>query len=338
MTADVVRIGFGAGSPEGANSAYLLPERGVLIDPGPPGEAAFETLLSAIDDTGLALEDLEHVLVTHWHVDHAGSAPRIADAADATLWMGSDDAPLVREYATARDRRLDRDAAALRDWGVPDETVEAVVDGDTPSPMPDRTPVSDLHDGDVIAGLEVIDTSGHTRGHVAFHDRIADQGDHESDTYGGETRERDDDRSALFVGDAVLATYTPNVGGGDTRLEDPLSTYRRTLDRLDDRYDPETTTAYPGHGTPLDLDDRIGTIRDHHGERRGNVRDALTERSPDPATPWEIAEDLFGELYGIHAKMGAGEAASHLTDLVATGDARLVDEEPLRYVIDESAE
>ncbi|SDY94994.1 MBL fold metallo-hydrolase [Halopenitus persicus] len=349
MTTDVVRIGFGHGSPEGENSAYLLPDRGVLIDPGPPGDAAFETLLSGIDDAGLAPEDLEHILVTHWHADHAGSAPRIAEVADATLWMSTTDAPLVREYASERDRRLERDAAALREWGVPDETVQAVVAGDTPSPVPDATPVSDLHDGDVVAGLEVLETPGHTLGHVAFHDRA---GTHDArvdgskdGNEGGNGHENEDDRQddhadrdALFVGDAVLATYTPNVGGGDTRLEDPLSTYRRTLDRLANRYHPDSTTAYPGHGTPFALDDRIEVIREHHRDRRRNVVDALAARSPTPATPWEIARDLFGELRGIHAKMGAGEAASHLEDLVTAGDVGLVDEDPLRYAIDDSAE
>ncbi|WP_096391545.1 MBL fold metallo-hydrolase [Halopenitus persicus] len=345
MTTDVVRIGFGHGSPEGENSAYLLPERGVLIDPGPPGDAAFETLLSGIDDAGLDPVDLEHVLVTHWHADHAGSAPRIAEAADATLWMGATDAPLVRAYASERGRRLERDAAALQEWGVPEDTVEAVVAGDSPSPVPDETAVSDLQDGDVVAGLEVIETPGHTLGHVAFHDRADASDDHRPDASDDHGTDADDhredrypDRDALFVGDAVLATYTPNVGGGDTRLEDPLSTYRRTLDRLADRYDPESTTAYPGHGTPLALDDRIEAIREHHRDRRGNVVDVLSARSPAPATPWEIAQDLFGELRGIHAKMGAGEAASHLEALVATGDAELVDDDPLRYAIGESAE
>lgn len=345
------RIAVGEGSPEGTNSAYVLPDRGVVVDPGPPTDVARSNLWSGIGAAGIEIDDIEVVVVTHWHADHAGLAPDLADAANADLYMGAADAPLVSEYASARERRIDRDGRRLATWGVPQSTVERILDGDSPSPMPDTYPVRTLEDGDTVAGLEVVATPGHTAGHVSFLD--ADSG-------------------ALFLGDVVLQRYTPNVGGGDTRVERPLATYLDSLDRLVElarqvngvtkrvdevskqvdgvsRQADEVTkrveeggdlSAYPGHGMELSLRARIDEIRDHHADRTDRVLESVRTRGSsdseasedgDAATPWDVAVDLFGDMQGIHAKMGAGEAASHLTELAASGHVDRVNDSPVAY-------
>ncbi|ELY62184.1 MBL fold metallo-hydrolase [Natronolimnohabitans innermongolicus] len=341
MTRDSVRrIGVGSGSPEGKNSAYLVDER-VVVDPGPPDDDAWADLTDGLERADVSLTDLEAVLVTHWHVDHAGLAPRLADAAGATLAMGAGDAPLVADYGIERERRLERDRETMRYWGVPADAVERVVAGDTPSPMPESISVERLADGDRLAGLEAVATPGHTLGHTAF--------------------ARDD---ALLVGDAVLPTYTPNVGGSDTRTlapesvqsvreggandgaarrTDPLADFLETLDRLADR----SERLLPGHGTSLAAD-RIETVRDHHEERSARVLEVLERRANEPAaraaadtdetadrtgtTPWTIARDLFGDLGGSHVKFGAGEAAAHCRHLERRGLVGRRSTDPVRYV------
>jgi len=72
------------------------------------------TIRLALERAGVTPTSLEYVLVTHWHADHAGLAPRLAEAADATLAMGADDAALVADYARERERRLERDAETMR--------------------------------------------------------------------------------------------------------------------------------------------------------------------------------------------------------------------------------
>ncbi|MDQ2052301.1 MBL fold metallo-hydrolase [Natronolimnohabitans sp. A-GB9] len=323
MTDDSIeRIGVGGGTPEGQNSAYLVDER-VVVDPGPPTDDAWDDLLTGLERADVSPTDLEAVLVSHWHADHAGLAPRLADAATATLAMGTGDAPLVADYATERKRRLERDRETMCRWGVPADLAEAVVAGDTASTMPDTTSVERLADGDRIAGLEAIATPGHTLGHTAF----AYEGD-------------------LLIGDAVLPTYTPNVGGSDTRtlapetnaetvsdpsLEtDPLTAFLETLDRLEDR----SERLLPGHGTAI-ADERIATIRDHHHERTERVLRTLEAHEDDGdrvgATPWQLACDLFDDLEGIHVKFGAGETAAHCRRLERDGVVDRVDTDPYRY-------
>jgi len=123
--------------------------------------------------------------------------------------------------------------------------------------------------------------------------------------------------------------YTPNVGGSDTRTyaDNPLGTYLRTLDRISD-WDVDRT-ARPGHGSTVDLTERIEATRQHHRERVLNVVEATP--TTDPVTPWAVARELFGEMTGIHAKMGAGEAAAHLAYAARLGFLEVVGDLPVTY-------
>ncbi|WP_135822279.1 MBL fold metallo-hydrolase [Halostella litorea] len=299
---DVCRVAVGAGTPEGVNSAYVLPDAGVVVDPGPPGEDAWTALRGGIDDAGLALGDVEHVLVTHWHADHSGLAARLAGAADATLAMHAADAPLVGDYAAERERRLDRDAAALRRWGVPEAVRTRLVERDRPSPVPDEYDVRALSDGDSVAGVELVHTPGHTAGHASF-------------LYDGR----------LLLGDLLLPTYTPNVGGSDTRTDDPLADYLASVDRVAAAHE----RGEPGHGTTMNVREAAENVREHHRERARRVLDALP--ADGGATPWAVAQDLFGEMNGIHAKFGAGEASAHLRRLDALRAVEPCAEDPVAY-------
>jgi len=299
---NVERVAVGTGSPEGTNSAYVVPERGLVVDPGPPGDDAWDDLLAGLQRTTLAFEAVEHVVVTHWHVDHCGLAPRLAAASDATIHMHERDAPFVATYEATHEQRRARDQATLESWGVPEPRVAEVRDSDTPSPLPSETPVEAHTGGDVVAGGTVLHTPGHTKGHIAlsFEDHV-------------------------FVGDTVLPTYTPNVGGSDTRAANPLSSFLASLDLLE-RHDGD---LHPGHGTSLAVPERFEAIREHHRERRRRVREHV--EALDQATPWDVAVELFGEMRGIHVKFGAGEAAAHLADMAASGVVGRVDEDPVRY-------
>ncbi|GAA0511559.1 Glyoxylase, beta-lactamase superfamily II [Halorubrum aquaticum] len=299
---DAVRVAVGTGSPEGVNGAYVLPDAGVVIDPGPPGDEPWAALCAGIDDAGLVLADVDHVLVTHWHADHAGLSTRLAEAADARIAMHAADAPLVASYADERARRLERDADALRRWGVPETVRTALVEADRPSPLPDVYDVRELSDGDVVAGVEALATPGHTAGHAAF-------------AY----------RDTPFLGDLLLPTYTPNVGGSDTRTDDPLAAYLRSVDRVDDAFD----RGEPGHGTTVDVTREAASVREHHRERARRVVDALP--AAGAATPWTVAKQLFGEMAGIHAKFGAGEASAHLRRLEAIGAVERCGDDPVEY-------
>ncbi|WP_345606989.1 MBL fold metallo-hydrolase [Pseudonocardia adelaidensis] len=136
--------------------AYALREgRDVtLVDTGPPGSA--DRIAAALDGWGR----VRRVVLTHYHADHAGSAREVG------AWPG------VEVAAHHTDARVVR-GEAKGEW--PDFTpaergLYAVVGAGLPDPpdVPRARVDLDLDDGDVLDGLEVVWTPGHTPGSIAL--------------------------------------------------------------------------------------------------------------------------------------------------------------------------
>ena len=293
---------------EGLNNVYVLDGTAgggdsnelVLVDAGVALPDVREQLSSGLADLGHDLADVDRVLLTHWHADHAGLAGAIQAESGATIHVHEADAPLVAgdEEGLLEEQRLQREK--FREWGMPEETrvelVEFLEDhGDLGGEPCD---VESFVDGDAFQvngrTLEAVHLPGHAAGLTAFHDAAGDE---------------------AFVGDAVLPKYTPNVGGADVRVEDPLGRYVESLLAL---IDLDPGTAWPGHRDRIDDPaGRAATILRHHVDRTGNVVDALAELGP--STPWEVSAALFGDLHGIHVLHGPGEAFAHLDHLAGAG-------------------
>ncbi len=76
--------------------AVSLPSGGyALVESGPA--VCRPAVLAALDEAGLAPEDLRFVLLTHVHLDHAGAAAALASAAEATVYVHRVGAPHVAD-------------------------------------------------------------------------------------------------------------------------------------------------------------------------------------------------------------------------------------------------
>ncbi len=139
------------------------------------------------ESMGLRWEDVGHVILTHHHPDHQGSLPEVmALAADATAYCGA------------------ADLAAI----------------DSPRP-----PVA-VGTGDTVFGVEIIETPGHTPGHIAVLDRAA---------------------SVLVAGDAMTGG-NGGVGGPNERFTPDTATAIASVGILAGY---EYETIYFGHGEPV---------------------------------------------------------------------------------------
>lgn len=146
-------------------NAYVLANDGrgdaeglTLVDSGTPRSGP--GLVRSIRLMGLDPRAIGDVLLTHWHVDHAGSAARFARSSAAPrVWIGDGD------LAVARDGR--RPPVPSRD----DATVLGRMLARMVGPPPKAPTVKGLADGarlDVAGGIQVIASPGHTAGHVAY--------------------------------------------------------------------------------------------------------------------------------------------------------------------------
>ena len=284
---------------EGANSVYLFdgPET-VLVDTGDWLPESREQLSTALAERGLGFADIDRVFLTHWHGDHVGLAGPIQNAGGATVHVHEADAPLVAGDSEAWARLDERHEDCFEDWRMPEdrrERLRAVLrNRPDPADAPEVTPIQGGDTFTVNGGrLRTVHAPGHAAGLCIYET-------------GGDA----------LTGDALLPRYTPNVGGADVRVEQPLARYLETLERIVDR---DYGRAWPGHRDVIDdPTGRAETILAHHRERAWRVLDVLRRRGP--ADVWTVSADLFGDLEDIHILHGPGEAGAHLTHLRGTGD------------------
>lgn len=304
---------------EGLNNVYVLGAGSgapTLIDTGVATSETRAQLDEGLADAGVAIADIEQILLTHWHGDHAGLAGELQEESGATVRAHAADAPLIGGEESAWDAMDERQRDLLDEWGLPAEPREELLgflDGSLQGTPPTVEPFEDGARFDTPEGtLEALHLPGHAAGLAGF----AFEGT---------------DGRELFSGDALLPHYTPNVGGADVRVERPLANYLDTLAAI---VDAGFARAWPGHRDPID--DPAGRAREiivHHRERTGNVLDVLREHGP--ATAWTVSAHLFGDLSAIHILHGPGEAYAHLEHLSAHGVTertddgyRLLDSEP----------
>lgn len=131
------------GLPPNAINVYLMGD--VLVDAGT--RRAARRVLRQVAGRALAAHAL-----THAHPDHQGASHRVCEERGVPLWCGERDADAAEDGRLAR-RQPDHWVNALseRIWAGP------------PHPVARR-----LREGDEVAGFTVLDTPGHSAGHVSF--------------------------------------------------------------------------------------------------------------------------------------------------------------------------
>ncbi len=157
------RIAEGAWLLALGNANTVLLEDGdglVLVDAGFPGRE--QVVFDALARLGKRPSDLRHLVFTHGHPDHIGSAAAILRASGARTYMHAADAPLAESGGPFRlmtpARGLVQKLAFRMMWD-PQQKIEPfhidqhIADGET---LP------------LAGGLQVIGTPGHDAGQVAL--------------------------------------------------------------------------------------------------------------------------------------------------------------------------
>jgi hydroxyacylglutathione hydrolase len=139
-----------------AINAYVIGD--VLIDAG--GRRHAGRITRALGGRTLSAHAL-----THAHPDHQGASHELCTRLGIPFWVGEGDVDAAETPSLIRQRQPDHPMAKLMD---------SIFTG-SGHPV-DRV----LHEGDEVAGFRVIDTPGHSRGHVALFresDRVLILGD-----------------------------------------------------------------------------------------------------------------------------------------------------------------
>jgi glyoxylase-like metal-dependent hydrolase (beta-lactamase superfamily II) len=182
ITNEVYIVGGGVANAFGLSDdpdchIYLVDggEEMALIDCGMADGDSLERVLSNVRAEGLDPAKITKIVVTHYHMDHAGGAARFRDRLGVDVVAPSGAADALR---TGDERAVALDMAKAAGFYAPDyrfepvEVAREVREGD-------RIPIGNLE-------LEVFDTPGHCDGHASY-------------------LLRGRDSSYLFAGDAVFS-------------------------------------------------------------------------------------------------------------------------------------
>jgi glyoxylase-like metal-dependent hydrolase (beta-lactamase superfamily II) len=143
----------------------------VLIDTGFPRQ--LEQLSAAADSNGIALDRLNRIIITHQDIDHIGNLQDLVEGSPSRIEVS---AHVIEKPYVQGDRRLLRftdEAIASLDQ-LPDHVPESFKKGlkalmlNPPRATVDRVIV----DGERLpwcGGIIVIDTPGHTPGHISLY-------------------------------------------------------------------------------------------------------------------------------------------------------------------------
>jgi glyoxylase-like metal-dependent hydrolase (beta-lactamase superfamily II) len=295
----------------------------VLIDSGWAIPDARLRLEDALRTLGCAFSDIERFLITHAHRDHFTQAITLRREWQTPVSLGAGERATIEILQDRNRRPLDPQLHQLVRYGAA-ALVEQIIASSAEHQPPDRAvwefPDDWLEEGELTLTsgrqLSIVETPGHTRGHVVFHDHVA---------------------GLLFAGDHVLPTITPSIGFEPVLSANPLGDFLGSLARV--RQMPDAMLL-PAHGSVApSVHARIDQLVDHHGRRLDETAAAVAAGAD---TAFEVAGRLrwtrrgrtLDELDQFNQMLAISETGAHLTLLVAQNRiSETLDGEIQRYSV-----
>lgn len=161
------------GKLRGGNVYLLADARLTLVDTGLPGGAA--RVLSFIRNLGRDPGELDYIIITHGHIDHAGGAAELRRLTGARVAAHRDEGVRTEDGTLVLRGDLNRPSGPL---------VQAMSRFGRFEPCPIDVAVSDGGLLPCAGGMRVVHTPGHTRGSISL--MLEESG-------------------ILFVGDAIVS-------------------------------------------------------------------------------------------------------------------------------------
>lgn len=286
----------------GPVNAYLIMGSPlILVDTGVKTDLAFKAMVDGLAEHGVALKDLEVILITHNHVDHIGLLARILEETNAECYAHPYAVKQAQRFEEADEEGREFILNIMREMGAPPGVIRAAnEERDSYKVYGEQVVIGhSVEDGGTAAGL----VGYHVPGHSV------------SDTLFVNAKER-----YAFTGDHLLKKINPNP-----LLRRPMPGQPRAKSLLEYRESLLRTRAldiqcfYPGHG-PIFADHQEvidGILR----RQNGRANKILEMLGSGARTPHELCMQLFPDIKIDHLFLGLSSTVGHLELLEDQGKA-----------------
>ena len=266
-----------------------------LFDAGPKTDEALEAIKFGIKEAGYELSDIDQVVLTHHHPDHAGWVD--AFPTKDILGHGYVDHWLRQEQQFV-DYRLDFYKHHLHVQAVPEPYLSYILEVRSELEMIGRTPLTKtISHGEEVPGhkdLIAYYTPGHAQSHLIFHDKLTNE---------------------VIGGDLLLDKVSSNPlvePPTDLSFERPLSLLQYN-DSLKFIRELNPTKVYTGHGeNVLNASQLVG----ERLARQQNRANKVLEMLQTPKTIFEVTMELFPKVYAKQPGLTLSETLGQLDYLV----------------------
>ncbi|AAK79354.1 glyoxylase-like metal-dependent hydrolase (beta-lactamase superfamily II) [Clostridium acetobutylicum] len=207
-------------------------ENVVLVDTGFPGMSAY--IREAVEKAGVALDKVNKIILTHQDIDHIGSLASIIKESNKKIEVFSHEEEKPYIEGTKTPLKL----VKFQDKANTSDQIRAICEklkiGFEMAKSPVNTTLKDGEKLPFCGGIEVIQTPGHTFGHICLYIEKS---------------------KLLIAGDALGAQ------DGVLMLADPLFDFdsnlsKKSLEKLT-KYDIETVICYHGGLVKGNVNERI---------------------------------------------------------------------------------
>lgn len=281
-----------------------------LFDAGPKTQEAYDAIKWGIHAAGYDLEDVDQVVLTHHHPDHAGWVDAFPKAtilghAYVDQWMRK-----TPEFLQYNDTFF---MNQLIEQGVPEKYIERILKVKGEIELFGTIPLTSfLKEGDEVPGHKGIITY-YTPGHAQSHLIFIEEGTRES-----------------IGGDLLLARSSSNplvespVDGSMVRPKS-LVQYNASLKKLRDL---DVAKIYTGHGEEvMNVSNLVGERLVRQKQRAEKVLNMLTQ----PKTNFEVTTQLFERIYQQQLGLTLSETLGQLDYLTEEGLVEVEDRDGVYY-------
>ncbi|RAL26999.1 MBL fold metallo-hydrolase [Thermoflavimicrobium daqui] len=293
---DIIKVALPLPFPLKIINAYLIEgKKGyTIVDAGLHTTEALETWKQIQQEVGFTWEDVEKIIITHYHPDHFGLAGTLQNLTQAPVYISETDWKQAMLFFDRESSLPDEMAEFYKKHGLPEAWVKQIPDHlrgfcrwVEPHPQ-----VEFIRAGEMIElgdyPYQIYHTPGHADGHLSFYDPK---------------------RQLLMGGDFLLPKITPNISLWPKCHSNPLALFLETLAQMKDL---AVKQVFPAHGQVFDFyQERISQLENHHKKRLQQIQKIVAERGR--LTTADTCFAIFGQNLSIHnLRFAMAETLAHL--------------------------